>query len=304
MQSLPIRVFMCALMTTSYPNVRYGIILIVIAEVIFAFAWAAIKTVGARLAPFEVVFFRAILSLLILIVFMLWRGNTFKGNNYKLLFLRGILGFLGMIASFTAMIKMNLGNASILLNTFPLFVAIFAPLFIGERFLRINFVFVLISFAGIIMILKPTSDIFHNVALLGLTSGILIALSVVCVKRLSLTDSSSVITFYFTLITAIVSFPFAARVFLWPTPFEWLLLIWIAFAVTAGQLMMVKAFRYARAATISPFAYVSVLCSYLLGIVLWHDIPDMLSLAGGALIIVAGVAITMSEGRVKPVIPT
>lgn len=290
--------------TSYYPNVRFGIFLMLAAEIIFAFAWAAIKAAGERLPPFEVVFFRASLSLLILIGIMWWRGSSFKGNNYKLLLLRGFLGFLGMISSFTAMIKMNLGNASVLLNTFPLFVAVFAPLLIKERFIRLNFIFVLIAFAGITMILKPTGDIFQNVAMLGLFAGITIALSVLCVKRLSLTDSSSVITFYLTLITTVCSLPLAVYEFLWPTPFEWLLLLWIAFAVTAGQLMMVKAFRYAHAATLSPFAYASVLCSYLLGIVIWKDIPDILSVGGGVLIIASGIAITISEGRAKPVLPT
>ena len=273
------------------------------AELIFACGWAMIKLAGSRLPVFEVVFFRASLSLLLLFAIMLWRGSSFRGRNHKLLFLRGLLGFLGIATSFTAMIKMNLGNASILLNTFPLFVALAAPILIGEKFRRINFIFVIIAFAGIGLIMKPTHHIFHDVALLGLMSGIFAALSVICVRRLTLTDSSSVITFYFTLITTLATIPFVAGEFVWPTKIEWLLLFGIGTAVTIGQLLMTKAYSYAHAATVSPFAYSSVILAYIFGIILWNDIPDIFSIIGGALIVATGIAITISEGRAEPQSP-
>jgi drug/metabolite transporter (DMT)-like permease len=276
----------------------------VAAEVIFSCGWAMIKWVGGRLPVFEVVFFRAVLSLIILTAIMLWRGSSFRGKNYKLLFTRGLFGFLGIVTSFAAMIKMNLGNASILLNTFPLFVALLAPVFIGEKFKHINFIFVVTAFAGISLIIKPTQHIFHNMAFLGLLSGICAAFSVISVRRLTLTDSSSVITFYFTLITTLASIPFIAGKFVMPTTFEWLLLAGIGTAVTVGQLLMAKAYSYAHAATVSPFAYISVLGAYIFGIIIWKEVPDILSIIGCVLIVIAGVAITITEGRIKQISPT
>ena len=270
------------------------------AELIFACGWAMIKLAGSKLPVFEVVFFRASLSLIILTGIMLWRGSSFKGRNHRLLFLRGLFGFGGIATSFVAMIKMNLGNASILLNTFPLFVALLAPVLIGERFRRINFIFVIVAFVGIGLIMKPTHHIFHNVALLGLLSGIFAALSVLCVRRLTLTDSSSVITFYFTMFTTICAIPFAVSEFIMPTKIEWLLLVGIGTAVTVGQLLMTRAYSHAKAATISPFAYISVLGAYMFGIIIWNDVPDLLSVIGGVLIVATGIAITISEGRVEP----
>jgi drug/metabolite transporter (DMT)-like permease len=198
------------------------------------------------------------------------------------------------------MIKMNLGNASILLNTFPLFVALLAPVLIGERFRRINFIFVIIAFVGVGLIMKPTHHIFHNVSLLGLLSGIFAAFSVISVRRLTLTDSPSVITFYFTLLTTICAIPFAVSEFVMPTNIEWLLLVGIGTAVTVGQLLMAKAYSHAKAATVSPFAYISVIGAYMFGIIIWNDVPDILSIVGGVLIIGCGIAITISEGRVVP----
>jgi drug/metabolite transporter (DMT)-like permease len=281
-----------------------GIILMIIAESLFALAWAAIKTLGGRMPLFEVIFFRATLSLILLTGIMLWRKSSFKGKNYKLLLLRGLLGFGGIVCSFYAMTKMMLGNASILLNTFPLFVALLAPLLIGERFKPINFLFVILAFAGIILIIKPTQHIIHNVAMIGLMSGIFAALSVISVRKLTHTDSSSVITFYFTAFVSAASLPFVAKDFIFPTRIDWLLIVGMALAVTMGQLLMTKAYSYAHAATISPFAYISVLLSYILGVIIWNDVPDLVSLTGGVLIVVSGVAITVTEGRIKPISPT
>lgn len=276
----------------------------IIAESLFALAWAAIKTLGGRMPLFEVIFFRAILSLVLLTGIMLWRKSSFKGKNHKLLLLRGLLGFGGIVCSFYAMIKMNLGNASILLNTFPLFVALIAPFLIGEKFRPINFLFVTIAFAGIILIIKPTQHIIHNVAMIGLMSGVFAALSVISVRKLTVTDNSSVITFYFTAVVSAASLPFVAKDFVFPARFDWLLLVFMALAVTIGQLLMTKAYSYAHAATISPFAYISVLLSYILGVIIWADVPDLLSIIGGVLIIISGVAITVTEGRIKPISPT
>lgn len=285
-------------------RVNCGILLMVVAESLFALAWAAIKTLGGRMPLFEVIFFRAVLSLIILTAIMLWRKSSFKGKNHKLLVLRGLLGFGGIVCSFYAMIKMNLGNASILLNTFPLFVALLAPFLIGEKFKPINFLFVIIAFAGITLIIKPTQHIIHNVAMIGLMSGIFAALSVISVRKLTSTDNSSVITFYFTAVVTVASLPFVARDFAVPSHIDWLLLLFMAFAVTIGQLLMTKAYSYAHAATISPFAYISVLLSYVLGVIIWSDIPDLFSIIGGVLIVISGIAITITEGRIKPISPT
>ncbi len=273
----------------------------ILAEFIFACGWAMIKWVGGRMPVFEVVFFRALLSLIILVLIMFWRGSSFYGKNHKLLFLRSVFGFLGIVTSFFAMIKMNLGNASILLNTFPLFVAIFAPIFIREKFSRINFIFVTLAFVGIIFIIKPTHHIFENVAFLGLLSGICASFSVLAVRRLTLTDTSSVITFYFTLFTSIASIPFIINKFVMPTTFEWMLLLGIGFAVTIGQLLMTKAYSYANAAIISPFAYISVILAYIFSIVIWNQVPDILSIVGGTLVIISCSAISVIEGKIKDV---
>lgn len=273
-------------------NTRHGIYLVVVAEIMFAFSWAIIKWVGARMPVFEVVFFRALLSLVFLIPIMLAKKISFRGKNYRLLFLRSLFGSLAAVTSFYAVSKMNLGNAITLLNTLPLFVALLAPLLIGERFGKKTFYFILIAFVGIVLIIKPTLDIFHNVALIGLSSGLFAALAMIYLRKLSFSDGATVVTFYFTFFMMITSFPFMISKFVLPTYFEAALFVLLGILITFAQLLMTKGYGYGRAATMASFAYVSVVVSYLLSVLFWDDIPDTWSIIGGTMVIFSGIAIT------------
>lgn len=276
----------------------------VLAQICFAAAWAIIKWIGKDIPLFEVVFFRAFLSLFILVPIMIKRGSEFKGSRYDLLILRGVLGFVGMTATFYALTKMHLGDATVLFNTFPLFIALFAPLLIKEKFIRSHFLFIILAFVGVSLIIKPSYTIFNSASFIGLMAGVITGFTMITVRKLTETDGSFTITFYFTTIVALGAAPFMAAEFVLPSISTFLLMTCIAVAVTAGQLLNVKAYSYDHASVISPFGYASVLCSYILGIVIWNEIPDLLSILGGILVVIAGVAITMSRGRFKQGLPT
>ena len=111
---------------------------IILGELIFVVAWASVKKIGPRLPVFEIVFFRSFISLLILIPLMQWRHHTFHGTAWLTLFLRALFGWGAMILSFYSMIHIRIGDASTLLNTLPIFVALFSPTLLGEPFVKNN----------------------------------------------------------------------------------------------------------------------------------------------------------------------
>ncbi len=271
-----------------------GIILMCLSQILFVCSWTTIKIVGQRLPLFEIILFRALFSLIILAPLTHWHMGTFRGVGWITIFLRSLTGMAAMILAFYAIIHIEIGNASTLFNTLPIFVAILAPALLGESFRWIQFALVLVAFGGIALILKPDADVFQGISLYALLAGFLAALSMICIRRLRRTDSVLTITLHFTLFTFVVSLPFAISHFIWPTPKEWALLILIGVVVTFAQIMLTRAYHFGRAATIAPFSYVSVIGAYVAGLLFFSEIPDWLSLVGAVIVVIAGIGVMLA----------
>ena len=287
-------------MTHKY--ISYGITLMIFATMCVASGWVGVKVLGERLPANEIVFFRALVGLFILVPLTKIRVGTLMGNNMKLLVVRGLMGLVGMMLAFYAMIQMSLGDASMLLNTFPLFVALFAPFFLKEASSPYIFILAIVAFVGIGFILKPTWDIFHGASFAGLAAGIAVAFAMITIRKLHATDSTWTIALWFTAVIAVGSAPLLLVNFVVPTMRELLIILLTGFILTLSQLFLTKAYRYAKASMIAPFGYLSVIWSYGFDVIIWRHVPDVWSAIGSAIIIGAGIGILQVAKRpvIKP----
>ncbi|MFH1830594.1 MAG: DMT family transporter [Pseudomonadota bacterium] len=272
-----------------------GIIWMVFAQLLFVVGWVSIKFLGSRIPLFEIIFFRAIVSVVILLPLTWWRFGSVRGKDYFALFLRSLFGFLAMAMAFYAMIKMDIGNAATLFNTLPIFVALLAPAILGETFSTGKLILVIIAFAGIGMILKPDPDILNGASIYALMAGLLGALAMLFVRKLVATDSTLIIILYFTAFTAVVAAPFAAAKFIYPTSAEWVYLLVIGICTTLGQIFMTRSYRYGHASTIAPFSYASVIGAYIVGFTIFNEMPDVWSVMGATVIIASGIGIMFTQ---------
>jgi drug/metabolite transporter (DMT)-like permease len=214
---------------------------------------------------------------------------------------RALAGLAAMYCYFYAIGRLPLAEAVLLNYSAPLFIPLAALLWVGEPFSHRLWWPIGVGFVGITLILKPGLDLFTPVALLGLAAGVFSALAMAGIRRLSSTEPATRIVFYFSLTAALVSaLPLAWR---WqtPDPALWLQLLLIGVLSTAAQLLMTRAYAHAPAAQVGPFSYGIVVFAGLLGWGLWAEVPDILSLAGAALVVVAGVlTIRMGGKRLAP----
>ncbi len=276
-------------------SILIGIVWMVFAQLLFVVGWVAIKFLGSRIPLFEIVFFRAIISVIILLPITWWRLGSVRGKDYFALFLRSLFGFLAMAMAFYSMIKMDIGNAATLFNTLPIFVAILAPAILGEAFSSAKLILVIVAFVGIGLILKPDPDILNGASLYALMAGLLGALAMLFVRKLVATDSTLIIILYFTAFTALAAAPFAAAKFIFPTSAEWVYLLVIGICTTLGQIFMTRSYRYGHASTIAPFSYASVIGAYIVGFAIFDEVPDMWSALGAATIIASGIGIMFTQ---------
>ena len=268
------------------------------AELCFVGMGSLVKLLSENLPSQNILFFRNLFGLLILLPLILKLGvSTLKTVNIKWHFLRSLSGVTAMYCFFYALSELPLADAMLLKISAPLFIPIIAFLWLGEHVSLRAIMAIMIGFLGVVLVIKPTGTV-HIASLAGLMGGALAALAKVTIRRMSITEPTSRIVFYFGLISLIISS--IPMFWFWQNPEnkEWLLLILLGGFGTLGQLFLTKAYRLAPASRIAPFTYSSILFAALIGWVFWNELVTLLTMTGALLIISAGIII-LREKKIK-----
>lgn len=276
-------------MTASIPAaIRY----MLLSALGFSLMAACVKAVGQYGIPvLEIVAARAIVSLFLSYLDVKRKRISVWGYNKPLLIARGVTGALALVCVYYAVTTLTLADATVLQYTYPAFTALLALLFLGERIKQATMLCILLSFIGVIVMMRPG---FGDVALIGipalsLTAALAGALgsaaAYVIVRKLSQTEDSSVIIFYFPLVALPASLLMLGSDFVMPGAEALLLLLLVGIFTQVGQIGLTKAMAAEAAGKASAYAYVQVIFSALLGILFFDEIPTVWTLIGGALIL-------------------
>ncbi len=267
---------------------RKGVIYILLSALFFSLMALTVKSVP-ELPLSEKVFFRNFIGLIVVSITMIKKKVSFKVNHPKLMFLRAFFGLAGIGLYYTAIELLPLANAVILNKLSPVFVIIFAIIFLKEPYRKGQLWVILIGILGALMIIKPSLNLSVLPALIAVLSAVAAGAAYAVVRRLTQYDKPTVIVFYFCLLSSIMLIPFVViEGFVIPDTRELLALIGIGtFAVTA-QLFMTNAYKYAPASELSIYNYVEIIFSLVWGFIIWSELPDLISLSGALLIIIAG----------------
>lgn len=289
-------------------NPGRGIALKIASTFVFTLMLVCVKTVSGRIPPGEIVFSRAFFALIPIAAMLAWQGEVFAALRTERPWrhiLRAAVGLLAMASSFIALgylplpEKMAIGYAS------PLIVVALAALILHETVRIYRWTAVAVGFVGILVILWPRFTVFvggdvENAAFLGgmlaLFGAFCGAIAAILVRAMTRTESTASIVLYFslsaTLMSLAVSLPLGWVV---PSIGDAVLLIAIGLLGGVGQILMTSAYRYADAATIASFDYVSMLWGVAFGYVLFADVPTGSVLVGGAIVMAAGIFIIWRE---------
>jgi drug/metabolite transporter (DMT)-like permease len=210
---------------------------------------------------------------------------------------RGLAGVAAMYCYFYAIAHLPLAEAVLLNFSTPLFIPFIAHLWLGEKVSARIWAAIGVGFVGIVLILKPGLDLFTPVSLIGLASGLFAALAMVSIRRLTHTEPTLRIVFYFSAVcTAVSAVPLIWR---WqaPDPGLWTLLILMGALASLAQLLLTRAYSHAPAAQVGPFTYSTVVFAAAIGWMFWGEIPDLLSFGGTALVCLAGIMTIRFAGQ-------
>jgi drug/metabolite transporter (DMT)-like permease len=240
-----------------------------------------------------VVFFRNALGLLVLLAWVPgMRAAGLATRRFPGHLVRALAGLLAMYCFFYAIAHMPLAEAMSLNYSMPLFLPFIESAWLKEVVPRRVWGGLGVGFLGVLLILKPGTELFRPLAIVAVGAAVFAALAQVGIRRLTVTEPPARVVFYFGLIATIVSVVPLAPTWRTPSLRVWALLLAIGALATLAQLFMTHAFSLAPAAQVGPFIYAAVPFSAGLDLLVWRRAPDAASLAGAALIIVAG-AVTL-----------
>jgi drug/metabolite transporter (DMT)-like permease len=266
----------------------------------FALMAACVKTVsGYGIPVLEIVAARAIVSGLISYADIKRKKISPWGNNKPWLIARGTVGAFALFFVYYAITTLPLAEATILQYLHPVFTAMLAMFFLKEIIQRSTIACIALSLVGLVIMLQPnlmsqfsyeSYDINTQFTWLSIGAGILgafgSAIAYVIVKKLTKTDDSSVIVFYFPFISLPIALILLGSDFVVPSLAAVGLLILIGIFTQIGQVGLTKALHSADANKATAYAYVQVIFSVLIGWTYFNEVPVFTTIVGGGLIMV------------------
>ncbi len=295
------------------PDVRIGMIGIasaVAGSAALSINDVALKFLSGGYALHQIVLIRALIGVCLLLAMMPMLGTGFHqirtrrigahGVRVSLILMSNMTFFLGLAA-------MPLAEAVAIAFVSPLLVTAMSVVVLGEQVGPRRWTAVAVGMVGVIVMIRPGSDVFQPASLLVLFAAFTYAATQIMTRHMRETESAITMNFFVQLgfITlgifmgltvgagqfagsADPSLAFLFRPWIWPAPGDWPILGVLAVAVTAGGLLITQAYRLAPAATIAPFEYTAMPFAILWGITVFDEWPDATVLTGIALICGAG----------------
>lgn len=288
--------------TATQTNVTRGIFLMLSAITVFTLMSAFIKAAG-RVPAGEAMFFRAIMAMPIVLIWLVTHGGIAAGiktTSVRNHAVRGIVGSCAMGLGFAGLKYLPLPEVTAIRFVTPILMVVLAALILGERFRFVRIAAVMLGFVGVIIIVAPRLSVGLGSTealgvLLTLGSACLAAFAQVFVKGMAGKESTTAIVFWFSATSTLLSLVTIPFGWVWPNGYELTLLIGAGIVGGLGQVLLTSSYRFAEAGVLAPFTYVSILWSVLIGYVWFSEVPTLGMLVGAALVICAGVIIVLRE---------
>lgn len=269
-----------------------GVRFMVLSAFGFALMSATVKHVSLHGIPvFEIVAARALVSLVISYLDVKRKGISVWGNNKPLLFARGAVGTMALMCVYYSVTTLPLAEATIFQYIHPVFTALLAVFFLKERIQSSTFICIALCLLGVYVMVRPETgpDAEHALPMFSVMIAILGAfgssIAYIIVRKLSQTEDSSVIIFYFPLVALPASILLIGDQFVMPDLYLTMMLVLVGVFTQIGQLGLTKAMQTQEAGKASAYSYVQIIFSVVLGIVFFGELPSAWTYLGGALIV-------------------
>ncbi|HET7887379.1 MAG TPA: DMT family transporter [Bradyrhizobium sp.] len=267
-----------------------GIALLIASTVFLGTSDATSKYLSTTLPSIEIAWIRFLIFLIIMVPAMVPASPLFalKTQRPVLQVMRGAALLSSSLLFISGLRFLPIAEASATSFVSPLFVTALSIMFLGEKVGLRRWVATAIGLIGVMIVLRPGTGAFHPAAFFPVVSAFAWACCLIMTRRMSGHERVMVTMTYssitgFALLCALVPL-----VWVTPTWHDIMFGVIIGLTSTAGQWIVVLAFRYADASVLAPFSYVQLLWVTFLGFVIFGEVPDLWTIAGAAFIVASG----------------
>ena len=269
---------------------------------VFLFGLAGLFGKWLSFSPVIIVFGRVFFASITLILLLWSTGRSIKigpPKHYFILFLLGLLLSLHWISFFQSIQVSTVAVGLLSFSCYPVLTAFFEPLFFKERLIKINIFYALLCVIGIFLLI-PRFELENTVyrgVLWGIFSGVTFALLTILNRKFSQRLSSLLIAFYQDFFASFLLLPFLFIIKPRLDTRDILLLFVLGVFCTAGaHTLFIKGMRYTKAQTASIINSLEPVYGIILAFLLLDEVPSLRIILGGAVVLAAALAATITSG--------
>ncbi len=282
-----------------------GVLYMLFASFLFAVMGAFAKELSQSMSSLEVVFFRNVFGVAIIGVTVIKSPLVQKGGKPFLLFFRGLMGFLALLAFFYNIAHISLADAMTFSKTSPIFTAFFAYIFLKEKMSIYGWIALLVGFVGIVLITQPEGLLFKKTDILGILSGVGAALAYTSVRELkNYYDTRSIVLSFMTVGTVgpillllagpyigVEELDFMFAEFTMPEGKDWVFILGLGLFATMAQVYMTKAYGVTKAGVVGAASYSNIVFAIVIGLFMGDALPNLTTSFGILAIFFAGLLV-------------
>ena len=277
-----------------------GICLILVTLALFTSMDSVAKHLVQNYPPIQVIWARYLSQTVVSFVLLspiLYR--ILKTKNFKLQIVRYALLFIATICFFTSLKTLKLADVNAIFQVSPIFVTILSVLVLKETVGHRRWLGVAFGLIGALLIIGPGTGVFSYAVILPIISALSYAAYVISTRYLS-QDESPLTSFVYTALLGSI----AASVLVVPswTPIESSdLFVFSVFGLlgATGHFLLIHAYRISEASFLAPFNYIGILYGSLWGFYFFSEIPSLITILGGLIIVSSGIYIWLREQKNK-----
>lgn len=272
-------------------NIR-GAGLMAMAMAAFTINDTFVKLIGAHLPFFQLLFLRS-LGAAVIMGAMAWRANAIKWpkltRDRVLLITRSLAEMAAAYFFLHALIHMPIANVTAILQVLPLTVALGAAMFLGEHIGWRRFVAIGTGLLGVVLIVRPGSEGFSIYSIYALLAVAAVTFRDLAARKLS-RDVPSMMAAFVAVLVILVFAAVGALGTEWAPvkPKVWLWLFGSTIMIIAAYQFSISAMRTGDIGFVAPFRYVGLVVALIMGLVVFKQWPDLLTLIGAAIVVVTG----------------
>jgi drug/metabolite transporter (DMT)-like permease len=244
------------------------------------------RELGHDIPVFVIMIFRSLIALAILTPIVLYHGGLRRRfANLRLNIVRNIVHYGAQYSWFVALTLIPLAQVVSIEFTMPIWGALIATLFLGEKITPFKITAIALGFLGILFIVKPGTSHIYEGHLVALLAAIGFAIAVALTKVITRTDSALTVIFLMFLIQTVIGAVPAYLIWKWPEPQNWIWVAVVGLAGTVSHYCLSKAISLADMTLVTPIDFLRVPLTALAGYWLYREGFDLYSIIGTFLIL-------------------